>query len=283
MFKLSFVFLVVLSVSCQTGNLTVLADLPNTLNEVSGTETTIHTDLIWTLNDSGNKPRLYALDQKGKIIKEVKINAKNRDWEDLTSDAEGNLYIGDFGSNANKRDNLAILKVSKDSLELDTKIGIEPISFKFEDQHKFPPKKKNMYFDCEAFFHFNDSLYLFTKSRVKGDFGKTNLYKLPAKKGKHVATFVGSFSTCDDAHCWITSADISDNGKKVVLLTPKAAWVFSNFDGDDFFNGTVTEIPFDYISQKEGVCFKDNNTLLITDEKAHGQGGNLYKIEIPKP
>ncbi|WP_282136456.1 hypothetical protein [Seonamhaeicola maritimus] len=283
MFKLSFLFLFVLSVSCQTGNLKVAADLPNTLKEVSGTEVTKHSNLIWMLNDGGNKARLYGLNEKGKIIKEVKIQAKNHDWEDLTADAKGNVYIGDFGNNANKRENLFILMISKDSLKSNKKIQIERISFRFENQHKYPPKKKKMHFDCEAFFHFNDSLYLFTKSRVKGDFGKTNMYKLPAKTGDHVAQLVDSFSTCNESKCWITSADISSDGKKMVLLTPKSAWVFTNFESDNFFKGDVSEISFDYDSQKEGICFKDNNTLLITDEKTHLQGGNLYEIKISKP
>ncbi|APY11432.1 hypothetical protein BWZ22_09315 [Seonamhaeicola sp. S2-3] len=280
MLKQSFLFLLALSTSCNTGKLKFINDLPNDLKEVSGTEIIENSNVIWMLNDSGNKPLLYSLNTKGEIISELKINAKNHDWEDLTSDSQGNLYIGDFGNNNNKRDNLAILKVNKTALKEGKKVDVERISFKFKNQTKFPPKKKKMFFDCEAFFHYNDSLYLFTKSRVKNNFGKTNLYKLPATKGNHVAELVGSFNTCNESDCWITSADISNDGKQMVLLTPKSVWVFSNFKGDDFFNGDVTEIPFDYISQKEGICFKDNNTLLITDEKAHGEGGNLYKLSL---
>ena len=228
-FLLSF-FLI--SSSCNTGNLKIIADLPKTLNEASGIEKTIDSDLIWMLNDGGNSPKLYGVSISGKIKKELKINAKNNDWEDLTSDQEGNIYIGDFGNNANKRKNLAILKVSKDSLENKGEVNIERISFKYENQTKFPPKKKNLYFDCEAFFHFNDSLYLFTKSRVKNDFGKTNLYRIPAKQGH------------------------------------------------DFLSGNAKEFPLNHNSQKESICFENENTLYITDEKAHGMDGNLYEFEF---
>ena len=144
--------------NCQTGELKVIADLPQTLKEISGTETTKQSNLIWILNDGGNKPRLYGLNKDGVIITELKINAKNNDWEDLTSDKQGSLYIGDFGNNLNKRKNLAILKVFSDSLNNSGKINIERISFIYENQEKFPPKKKKLDFDCEAFFHFNDSL-----------------------------------------------------------------------------------------------------------------------------
>ena len=47
-----------------------------------------------------------------------------------------------------------------------------------------------------------------------------------------------------------------------------------------FLSGRLTRIPFNYNSQKEGITFKDNNTLLITDEKAHGVGGGFYELKI---
>lgn len=272
--------LLFLSIACDTGNLEVLADLPATLKEVSGTETIKGSELIWMLNDGGNKSKIYGLNLAGKIIEEVDIAAKNNDWEDLTSDKNGNLYIGDFGNNQNGRKNLAILKVSFADLEKESPVPIDRISFKYPDQNKYPPKKKSMYFDCEAFFFFKDSLYLFTKSRVKGDFGKTKLYKIPARRGQHEATYMGSYSSCEKPDCWITSADISDDGKKVVLLNHKSVIVFSNFSSDNFFEGEITEFPFEHESQKEGVCFKTSDELFITDEKAHGAGGNLYLKKI---
>ncbi|MBT8272344.1 MAG: hypothetical protein KJO77_00970 [Bacteroidia bacterium] len=268
------------SLSCDTGNLTVIADLPSTLKEVSGTEIVKGSELIWMLNDGGNKPRLYGLSRQGKIVKELKIDAKNNDWEDLTTDDSGNIYIGDFGNNLSERKNLAILKVAVSHLDSEAKVPIERISFKYPNQKKYPPKKKQLYFDCESFFFYNDSLYLFTKSRVKGDFGRTDLYKIPAKRGQHVATYIDSFTSCSDLECWITSADISEDGKKVILLNHKSVWVFSDFVGDDFLSGTANEYPFEHESQKEAVCFIDQNTIYITDERAHGAGGNLYRFNL---
>ncbi|NNC69432.1 MAG: hypothetical protein HKN90_01260 [Flavobacteriaceae bacterium] len=268
--------------SCTNfGQLTVLADLPNLLKEVSGIETVSNSDLIWMLNDGGNKSELYALDQKGTIKKVIKINAKNHDWEDLASDTLGNLYIGDLGNNTNNRTNLVILKVHGADLSTDKKVEIERINFKYPNQKKFPPKRNQRHFDSESFFFYNDSLYIFTKSRVKNKFGKTNLYKIPAKRGNHTAIYINSFESCKDLECWITSADISNDGKKVVLINHKSAWVFTNFKGDDFFSGEVQEFPFEAdLSQKEGVCFKNENTIYITDEYTHGSGGNLYEFSL---
>ena len=214
--KFLFAFFI-LAAGCDTGNVDVVADIPTELHEASGVETIPQSDLIWMVNDSGNAPKLYGLDTKGRIQKELIIKAKNHDWEDLASDAEGNIYIGDFGNNANKRENLAILKVNHKDLTSDAPVEIERISFKYPDQKKFPPKKKHMSFDAEAFFFYNDSLYIFTKNRVKHDFGKTKLYKVPATRGQHEAIYIDTFSTCPDTHCWITSADISKDGKTATV------------------------------------------------------------------
>ncbi|QOD60190.1 hypothetical protein H9I45_12680 [Polaribacter haliotis] len=278
--KISFVFSFLLLMSCQNfGQLKMLADLPKDLKEVSGTEIVAKSDLIWMINDGGNKPELFGLNEKGKIIKEIYIKAKNHDWEDLTSDEKGNIYIGDFGNNLNRRKNLSIIIVEQNELD-EKNAEVDEIEFEYPNQTKFPPKKKNKFFDTEGFFYFKKSLYIFTKSRVKGNYGKTTMYKIPAKKGKYVAEIVGEFENCSSLECWITSADISEDGKKVALLSQKNVLIFTDFKEDNFLSGKVQKIELTHRSQKEGITFKDNNTLLITDEKAHGAGGNLYELKI---
>ncbi len=279
--KLSFFLLLLFLGSCSNyGQLKVIADLPNFLKEVSGTQTSKNSTLIWMLNDGGNSNRIYGLSAKGKLKKEIIINAKNHDWEDLTSDELGNLYIGDFGNNRNDRKNLVILKVNSKDLSDTKNADIERIRFQYPNQHKFPPKKKHLYFDTESFFFYNDSIYLFTRSRVKGDYGKTSLYKIPAIKGNHTAEFISEFTFCDELKCSITSAAINSDTKKMVLLSSNTILLFTDFKDDDFFSGEVTQLPLNHKSQKEGVCFKDNNTLFITDERSHGRGGNLYEFRF---
>ncbi len=265
---------------CNPDSHHVIADLPDTLHEVSGTEVAPKSKLIWMINDGGNASKIYGLNRKGHIKSALKINAKNKDWEDLTSDKAGNIYIGDFGNNTNKRKNLRILKINANSLKGSKNVDVEHISFKYPNQKKFPPKKKNMYFDCEAFFHFNDSLYIFTKSRVKHHYGTTHLYKIPARKGDHIAELIGTFDSCKDMSCWVTSADISSSGKRVALLTQKSFFIFTNFTSDHFLDGTFKQYDFKGGSQKESICFKDENTVYITDERAHGDGGNLYAYKL---
>ncbi|MCI2230222.1 hypothetical protein MC378_13670 [Polaribacter sp. MSW13] len=279
--KIILFFVITFCLSCQDfGSLKLISSLSKDLEEVSGTEVVPNSNLVWMLNDGGNKPKIFGVSEKGNIVKELVINAKNNDWEDLTSDEEGNIYIGDFGNNQSKRKNLAILKVKQKDLNSTEKVDVEKIKFYYPNQTKFPPKKKQLFFDAESFFYYKNSFYIFTKSRVKNKFGKTSLYKVPAVVGNHKAEFISEFTNCNEMECWITSADISNDGSKVVLLTLSSVLVFTDFEKDDFLSGKITKIPLKYSSQKEGVTFKDHNTLLITDEKAHGAGGNFYKIKI---
>lgn len=187
------------------------------------------------VNDGGNQPKLYVFSRNGDIAREIYVNAKNHDWEDLTSDKEGNIYIGDFGNNLSKRKNLKIHKkyLNKKSAE------VENIEFEYENQENFSSKKKTLLFDAEAFFYFKNYFYVFTKIRVKKKYGRTFLYKFPAKKGNHIAKLIGECRNCGDLKCWITSADISEDGTNVVLLSQKNILVFSNFEDDNFFSGTV--------------------------------------------
>lgn len=267
--------------SCNTGEFNTVTNLPIDLNEVSGIETRDSESIIWMINDSGNKPILYGVDANGTIVKSIKIKAKNRDWEDLTTDQKGNIYIGNFGNNTNDSKALSILKITAKDLNKNTKtIKPKVITFSYPEQKKFPPKRKKRHFDCEAFFYFKDSLYLFTKSRSPKDIGKTNLYKLPAKKGNYKAEYIGSFNTCEEDMCWVTSADINTKGNKLALLTENSVFVFSDFKKTDFFNSSYKRYTFSYNTQKESVAFKNDSTLLIADEHLGVDGGNVYEFKI---
>jgi len=279
--RLIFLFILILSCETETGNLKIITDLPIDLIEVSGIADDKTHAVIWMVNDSGNEPILYGINTRGEIIKNIRIKAKNRDWEDLTMDNDGNVYIGNFGNNDNDSELLSILKISNDSLKANLRsITPEVISFTYPEQKKFPPKRNKRHFDCEAFFYLNENLYLFTKSRSSKNKGKTNLYKLPAKKGNYKAKFIDTFNTCEESECWVTSADINTAGDKLALLTENSVFVFSDLDSNDFFNSEVKRYKFSYDSQKESVAFKNDSILYIADEYLGVYGGNLYSFSL---
>ncbi|WP_062054961.1 SdiA-regulated domain-containing protein [Aquimarina longa] len=275
------ILLAALSISCQkvtTSRLSKVNKLPKVLNEISGI-TVLPNHKLYAINDSGNDNTLFILSQKGNIEQQVKIpNAKNIDWEDLAYDKNNTIYIGDFGNNKNKRKDLTIYKVSG---ILTNTINVSKIEFVFEDQKKFPPKKKNLNFDVEAFIHLNHSLYLFTKNRSSKSEGITKLYKVSDSSGKHIAKLVGTYEVCENSSdCFITGAAINQSQNKIALLTHQNVILLSNFKDDNLFNGSIKNLKLHHYSQKEGICFKNDTTLFITDEKTGDKKACLYEYQL---
>lgn len=272
-------FILISCVSQEFKMLEITGNLPNSLKESSGIENLNGSDNFWMINDSGNSNELFEVSETGKIQQVIKVkNAKNKDWEDLATDGQNKLFIGDFGNNGNNRRDLAIYTVSISSIN-NGEVVAEKITFHFEDQEKFPPKKRERNFDVEAFIYMNGYFYLFTKNRSSHFNGIAKLYKIPAEVGNHTAQLISEFITCVDSNtCLITSATISNNNKELVLLTHDKLFLFTNFKEDDFFNGSVSEINLYHNSQKEAVCFKGDD-IYITDEFTKNNRGNLYRIK----
>lgn len=254
--------------------------LPEMLKETSAVEITPKSDRIWVLQDHGNKPEVYALDASGHISHTLKIDgAANNDWEELASDAAGNLYIGDFGNNDNDRKDLAIYMVAAKDLDKESVAVSKKITFRYPDQTEFPPAKNTGHlYDAEAFIFHKNNFYIFTKDR--GGNSNTRLYKIPAKEDDHVAEYIGQFPTCDGKKCRITGADISDDGQKIVLLSNNKIWLLDRFKGDDFLKASVNKVDLGSDTQLEGVCFKNNATLYFVDERDKHTGGKLYEMKI---
>ncbi len=252
--------------SCDTGKLTVVVDVPNHIKEASACEITSKSGLIWMIEDAGNDNHLYGMDENGKLMKDLTVlNSENIDWEDLTSDADGSIYIGDFGNNSKKREKFTIYKVTNPERS-DDKIASERIDFSL-------PKGMDSE-DFEGFFILKDHFYIFSKEKKE-----VQLLKVPNKIGSHTAELIEKFSLKGKDNR-ITSADISDDGKTVVLLNHDKVWKITDFESDEFFNGKIEALEFGHDSQKEGVSFKDNSTLYLTDESNGAEGSNLFSFEL---
>lgn len=258
-------YLIIFS-SCQSGKLENLTDLPYGLKEISALEYTASNRLLWIIEDAGNSNNLFALDEKGQLTNTIEIlNSENDDWEDLTSDNLGNIYIGDFGNNSKERENFIIYKVSKPNANSNL-IKAEKIEFEL-------PKKMDSQ-DFEAFFLFNGTFYIFSKEDKKG-----TVISVKNISGKQDAKKVCDFNL-DGKNDKITSADISEDGKTVILLNHEKLWKLTNFKGDNFFGGTIEKLEFGHDSQKEGIVFISDDQVLITDEQDGTTGGNLYRFKL---
>ena len=92
---------------------------------------------------------------------------------------------------------------------------------------------------------------------------------------------MGTIKTCSAYRkCAVTSADISPDGTKAVLLTGDKIFVLTDFDKDNFAEANMQMLELGHSTQKESICFKDNDTLFIADEKDDDEGGKLYEVRL---
>jgi len=224
-------------------------------NESSGLAKVHGKNSFWTNNDSGGKPELYEIDSTGKLLSTRKIiDAQNKDWEDLTTDEKGNVYIGDFGNNSNSRQDLKVYVVPENNSRTET------ISFNYQDQTAFPQPAKVLNFDCEAFFYHDNFLYLFSKNR--GSSKSVRLYKLSSAPGIYSIAATDSITIKTQ----VTSADISPDGKTFALLTYGKILLFG-IDGKEInFKQPIGCFRF-VKKQSEALIFLNNTDLLVTNEQ----------------
>lgn len=238
------------------------------VNESSGIiKSRNYPGVYWTHNDSGGKARIYPLfpgaEKDGKKQNNrIKVKgAVNTDWEEIAAYGDGKLLIGDFGNNANERKDLTIYIIPEpDPYQKKGSVRVEKkIPFAFEDQHAYPPEKRN--FDCEAMFARGKDIFLLTKHRSDTD---STLYKLEGNRAVRLSTFeIGSK---------VTAADLSLDGKKAVVLSYDYLWLFEG-GGEDIFAGKAYRLPI-RLGQCEAVCF-DGEKVVVTNEE-----GEIFYIPL---
>jgi hypothetical protein len=273
-FTFSFLFFFQLSFS---QSLQKIKTLDEKLHEISGIEV-LNDSCFVAINDGGNEPILFVLNFSGEIIHKVKIeNAQNHDWEDLSCDEQGNLYIADIGNNSNNRKNLCVYRVNLDSIFFREKLSAEKITFSYEDQKAFPPNREELNFDAEAISFRNDSLYIFTKCRTIPYSGVTKIYQIPSKPGNHVANQLTTIQLKKRKMKLdgVTSADFSKD--TCFLLTYSGIEIFE-ISGNNFLK--IKRKSFKKLTQKEAICYK-NKSVFIADERFRNLlNAKFYKLHI---
>ena len=249
-------------------------NLSKKLDETSGLEI-INKQLV-TINDSGNDPVLFYINESGNILDERKLNCcKNNDWESLAADSDY-VYIADFGNNYDTRKNLSIIKIPIDKSSNENP---EIINFLYPEQKKFKRIYRRSEYDAEALISFGDILLIFTKNKRKKI---TEIYSLPKNGGNFKAQKIGSLNT----ESIVTGADYDKKTNTLVLTST------INFDEyyilviNDFSLNkkdhkiNMYEIPIGK-TQVEAIKIIDENTFWITSEdESSSSSARLMKIKL---
>lgn len=219
--------------------------------------------IVWTHNDSADRPRLFAMTRTGGHVGEYTVATGNRDWEDLalgwdaTFGAEA-LYVGDIGDNPSNREFVIVLVVPEPVVDL----GAAPFSLQLTEFASLTLVYPDGAHNAEALLHdpVTGDLYVVTKSYA----GDTSVFRKPAPHLddttttlEHVADLVfgedplpGSGAT--------TGGAFGPLGDRIAIRTYTHAWMFRRdqaFSVADAFTGEPCDLGAPAEEQGEAIAF----------------------------
>lgn len=227
----------------------------------------------FTVNDSGNAPVIYQIDDKAAIDAEYPLRAKNRDWEALTGD-ENYLYVGDIGNNNGQRKSLNIYKISKTRLGQGDAV---PIEVSYAANQPQLNETLNHDFDAEALVAVNDHLVLFSKS------WKTDLLRVYLLDKSQPQQQIEPYSLIPNLPGVITGADYDPVHKQYILVGYPSKRVgfgdpFMLILSDEFVLIEHFQLPG--FGQVEGVCHHSSGEIWFTQEDSILSSAKLVKIRL---
>ena len=231
-------------------------------------------DILWTHNDSGGGPFLYAIGLNGDRLETWKVSgAKNVDWEDiaLRKNPDGNcyLYIGDIGNNTRQRDEFSIYRIAEPNATTRNTSRRSPGETAATEMLRFSyPGSRH---DAETLLvePFSGSIYVVTK-RISGSAG---VYKLnpnfdPTKI--QIAEKIADISVPAIPNGFLTGGDISSDGKHVVLCDYFSGYELSINDGqifDEIWKQQPVKFSLGKREQGESIAYSpDGNSVFATSE-----------------
>lgn len=134
------------------------------LAEVSGlVASRRHEGIFWAINDSGNPPALYAVRRDGSLVARFVVGVPNVDWEELATDDDGHLFVGDIGNNEGRLPLRAIHRFDEPDPSRPSETPLKPTATSF---YSFEPNRR---FDAEGFYLVGDVAVLASKTRDKSE------------------------------------------------------------------------------------------------------------------
>ena len=199
------------------------------MRETSGlVQSRTYPGVYWAICDSGNHAHLYAVDRAGKLVAEYRVRgATNVDWEAITIDDSGNLFIADVGNNSTRvlPKGLSTRRVYRVKEPDPRSVSRSP-----SGKHSLPevPLDKTYYytfpgmpFDCEAVFVRRGEFYLISKMK-KGE--TTKLYRLPLDRPGESTKLI---EVCSLPKLkTVTDACLSPDGRRLAVCSYSYAAVF---------------------------------------------------------
>lgn len=255
--------------------------------------------VIFGLNDSGHRPRIFAFDSSGRDLGRWELyGARNRDWEAaaagpcLAADTLPScIYIGDVGDNDANRTYVEIYRIAEPTAPGSRDAEPAPLMVLGRISVKYPDRPH----DVEAMYVTPDrALFLITKRRFLDKQRRPRqalVYRIPPdawdSSGVVIATLVDSLPIIPGATQGrqVNDAALSPDGKTLAVRTYSEVFIFAVDSGTGLPVQGIAPITcfIRFLREElgEGVgWWWDGRRLLLTSER---RSSPLYVVQCPLP
>jgi hypothetical protein len=272
--------------------------VPDELRESSGVVVSrTQPGVLWSHNDSGDGPNLYAIDVSGRLLARIRVtDAMARDWEDISSGPcpagvaspgpalpSGCLYVADIGDNNEaRREGVTIYIVVEPKVngpDTPSTVTARSLTFRYAEGPT----------DAEAIaVRPNGDITVVSKGRR----GAIDFFVIPAASVTHAlasgetitARYNGNTGIPPDARTGrlATAAAISPDGGTLAVRTYYEVYFFGlvNDRGESRWRNLERPCSLgDAEPQGEAIDYLDANTLLLTSERARGRPGVILRVQ----
>jgi hypothetical protein len=221
--------------------------------------------LLWTHNDRGNEPELYAVDIEGRLAQTVRLPEAAVDWEDIEIAAcpgGSCLYIGDIGDNDSLRDHITIYRL-REPVE-----GAREAADVVTLRARYPEGPR----DAESLFVLpSGDIFIVTKGRDTA----IALYRLPAPHALDSIAMLERVSELfpqpADGDDRVSAATVSSDGSRVGIRSYRRLYLY---DTESLISGalvepTVIDLAALGEGQGEGLALGDDGTVWLSSEAAN--------------
>jgi hypothetical protein len=275
---------------------TWVGDIENhKLTEASGlAQSNVSPGVFFAINDSGNNPEIYAMDQSGNDLGYWAIDVeRNVDWEDLAAfryKDENYLLIADSGDNYLWRpwvEFFVIKEPDPDSLGVDAIIPIE-WSVKMTYPHGYRDS------EAVAVDEESETIFVISKRAIPAE-----VYRIPLQASNDLVqaermALLNTIPQPNEQDQWEssmfggtrsqpTALDIKNN--VAVVFTYKDAYLYKKGWRESWiqaFAKIPVRIPLPVVHQQEsGLITRDRKHLYVTTEREDGTNrAGLYRVEL---
>jgi hypothetical protein len=236
--------------------------------------------VLYSINDSGNEPEIFALDSTGAALGRWILPAlDNRDWEAIASGpcpAGRCLFIGDLGDNLEKRGHVTIYRVPEPET-LDAFRGkpvarplvVDSLRFRYPGG---PRDTEAMWIDAAG------APYVVSKGRS----GQITLYRVPPRFGAKKVQLADRVQVLPITPQpalgqWVTDAALAPDGRRVAIRTYTMLYIFTlSPDGHLGRPGHCGLAGLE--PQGEGVEWLDDRRLFLTSESSNGKPAPVHVV-----